>query len=161
VKIKDLSVPEVELILERNYFNILTLLLVGNNSNDIKLQINSEKYPYIDPRKIFINKYTENPEEIEKEIEPRILRFFSIHNELGDRFTIDGKEYDLIGYYFPFYFNIACVGKEGCGKSTCINEILQEYKSKEYFGKKSILKEKPFYYDSKLPIRILEIDTTD
>ena len=47
------------------------------------------------------------------------------------------------------------------GKSACINEILQEYKSKEYVGKKSILKEKPFYYDSKLPIRILEIDTTD
>ena len=39
VKNKDLSVPEVELILKRNYFNILLLLLVENNSNDIRLKL--------------------------------------------------------------------------------------------------------------------------
>ena len=163
-KIKDLSVPEVDLILKGMddiKEKIILLLLLENNSNEIKLQINSEQYPYIDSRLIFINKYTENIDEIQKEIEPKILRFFSIHNELGDIFTIDGKEYDLLDYHFPFYLNICCLGREYSGKSRCINEILQEYKSKEDGPRiGSLIKEKPFYYSSNLPIKILEISIT-
>ena len=57
------------------------------------LEKDSEKYLYIDPRTIyivpFISKNTNNYLEVyELKIKRILYRFCSVHNELGDRFTI-------------------------------------------------------------------------
>jgi len=108
---------------------------------------------------IFLNNYTENPNQFEKEIAPIFVRFCSIHNDLGDDFTLLDKEerFDLREKGFPFNLNIACIGRFGQGKSTGINEILQEYKAKESSKGCSQTKKISFYQVKNQPIRILDI----
>ena len=64
-----------------------------------------------------------------------LIRCFSIHNELGDSFSIgEGKnviDYDLNERYYPFNINICCIGRFGQGKSTGVNVLLNQYKAKE------------------------------
>ena len=145
--------------LEETYYMPLVLLLYENEIEDEKeIEIDNDKYSNIDPRLIFIERYEENRSLIEDRIEPILIRFCSIHNELGDRFTINNKEdYDLINNYFPFNLNIACVGRFGQGKSTGVNAILQEYKAKESSKGSSQTKSLTFYQVSNEPIRILDI----
>ena len=107
LKINNLLDPEVKIIIERmdelsekQYMPLVLLLTIEDTQK--KLDINSEEYEQIDPRLIFIEKYTEDVNQIEEIISPKLLRFFSILNELGDRFTI-GKDdnldsYDLINH---------------------------------------------------------------
>jgi len=68
-------------------------------------------------------------------IDPILLRICSIHNELGDRFTIgegkDAEDYDLIKNYFPFNVNIVCIGRFGQGKSTRIMLFYKNIKQKK------------------------------
>ena len=91
-------------------------------------------YAQIDPRLIFVTNYTENGTIFEEEISPLLLRFCSIHNELGDEFSIkegiNEESFDLTEEYYPKNLNIISMGRVGVGKSTGINEILQEYKTK-------------------------------
>ena len=168
VKIKNMSSPEINLIVEcmnklkeAQYMPLVLLLLEEEYSDDVKIEINEKKYKRIDPRLIFISKYSDNPDEIEKEIYPKLLRICSIHNELGDRFSIgegdDEENYDLIENYYPFNLNIACIGRFGQGKSTGVNCILNEYKAKESSKGCSQTKEITFYQISDQPVRILDI----
>ncbi len=94
-------------------------------------------------------------------IKKTIRRFCSIHNELGDRFTIGEKnnsqDYDLIEHYFPFNLNIACIGRIGQGKSTGVNSILKTYKAKESTKGGTQTKNLTFYQVNNQPIRILDI----
>ena len=145
--------------LEETYYMPLVLLLYNEEiQNENQLKIDFEKYENIDPRLIFTEKYDENSFYIENNIEPILLRLCSIHNELGDRFSINNKEdYDLINNYFPFNLNIACLGRFGQGKSTGVNAILKEYKAKESSKGCSQTKSLTFYQVKNEPIRILDI----
>lgn len=102
--------------------------------------------------------YIENPKKLERKIYPLLLRFCSIHNDLGDRFTIGQGEnkqlYDLIENNFPFNINIACIGRSKQGKSSVINTLLKEYKAKEG---SSQTKDFIFYKVKNYPIKIIEI----
>ena len=137
---------------------IVLFLLENNFSSNMKLSLNEKKYKRIDPRLIMITKYDEeNP----NNIEPLLLRFCNIHNELGDRFTVgegnNDEDYDLIEHYYPFNINIACIGRFGQGKSAGVNAILNEYKAKESSKGSSQTKDLTFYQVRNQPIRLLDI----
>ena len=165
VKVEDLKSEAINQLIEKMdnleetyYMPLVLLLYVNENENGKEIQIDIDKYSNIDPRLIYIEKYEENRSMIEDTIEPILIRFCSIHNELGDRFTINNKEdYDLINNYYPFNLNIACVGRFGQGKSTGVNTILQEYKAKESSKGTSQTKSLTFYQVSNEPIRVLDI----
>ena len=102
---------------------------------------------------------------MKEEIYPLLLRFYSIHNELGNIFNVSNGNnevnYDLTGSNFSFNINIVCLGKSGSGKTTGINTLLQEYKSKENNGGCSQAKNSAFYLVKNLPIRFIEIHGYD
>ena len=165
IKLNNISDPEINILLDKinelsqSYYMPLVLLLTIDSPQ--KLEIDTDEYDDIDPRLFFFAKYTEEPERLEKEIFPLLLRFCSIHNELGDIFSV-GKEYneerfDLIEKNFPFNLNIACVGRIGQGKSTGVNALLNEYKAKESELGASQTKNLTFYQVKNYPIRILDI----
>ena len=134
LKLNNVFDPIVNILLDKmnqlseTYYMPLVLLLTVNNSNQ-QLIIDTEIYENIDPRLIFVENYTENPKRLEKKIYPLLLRFCSIHNELGDYFSIgkgkDEERFDLIEQNFPFNLNIACIGRFGQGKSTGVNAIIK------------------------------------
>ena len=168
LKINNNFDPEVKLIIELTnkldevqYMPLVLLLCTGEYEK--KLDINSDDYQRIDPRLIFIHRYSEDPKIIENEIDPILLRFCSIHNDLGDRFIIGNEKnnnengIDLVDKYFPFNINIACIGRYRQGKSTGVNEILGEYKAKESSKGSSQTKNLTFYQVKGKPIRILDI----
>ena len=168
VKIKDLSSPEINLIVENmnklketQYMPLVLLLLEDNYLNDNEIKINTKKYKRIDPRLIFISNYSNDPLIIEKEIIPKLLRICSIHHELGDKFTVgkgkNEENYNLIENYYPFYLNLACIGRFGQGKSTGVNAILKEYKSKESSQGCAQTKKLTLFQVTNHPIRILDI----
>ena len=137
------------------------LFLVDDMNKEIKIPKEFEK---IDPRLIYIETYTEDQKDFEEEgrIKNILLRFCSIHNELGDRFILGNKEenqisYDLVPLYFPFNLNICCIGRFGQGKSTGVNCILQEYKAKESSKSTSQTRSITYYQVKNQPIRILDI----
>ena len=164
VKIKNVFDPEVNLIEKKvnslrksEYMPIVLFLLDNDFSNDTKFTLDKQ-YDRIDPRLIILAKYDENNT---KNIEALLLRFCSIYNELGDRFTVGSgnkaEDYDLIDQYFPFNVNIACIGRIGQGKSTGVNAILREYKAKESSKGGSQTKKVSFYQVNGQPIRLLDI----
>ena len=167
IRVNNIFDPEVNFIVERmnelssNQYMPLILILTSENSNN-EIAIDTEKYDQIDPRLLFVENYTEDPDTIEEKIVPIILRFCSIHNELGDVFSIDKDEktedkFDLIERAFPFNLNIVCIGRFGQGKSTGVNQILQEYKAKESNKGYSQTKNITYYQVKNKPIRILDI----
>ena len=168
VKIKNPSDPLVNKILEKmnklresHYMPLVLLLseeIIQNHT------ITTSKFKKIDPRTIFLENYSENFHSYSNEynkIKITIRRFCSIHNELGDRFTIGEKnnsqDYDLIENYFPFNLNIACIGRIGQGKSTGVNSILKSYKAKESKKGGAQTKNLTFYQVNNQPVRILDI----
>ena len=139
-------------------FMPLVLILTSENSNN-EIYIDSNKYDQIDPRFFFVKNYTEDPDTIEETIVPIILRFCSIHNELGDIFGLNKSEkeeekFDLIESAFPFNLNMICIGRFGQGKSTGVNQILQEYRAKESNKGCSQTKNITLYQVKNKPIRI-------
>ena len=85
LKVNNIFDPEVNIIInrmnnlsERHYMPLVLILSV--EFLYIKINIDREKYDQIDPRLFFVEKYTENPDEIEENIIPILLRFCSIHN---------------------------------------------------------------------------------
>lgn len=167
IKLNSITEPEIDLIIENMdrldevQYMPLVLILLSKEKND-NLTINKEEYKQVDQRFIIIKKYTEEPSIIEKEIDPIFLRFFSIHNELGDVFIIKGERepYKLVNE-FNFNLNIACIGRTRQGKSTGVNQILQEYKSKESSLGCSQTINSTFYQVKDHPIRILDIPGFD
>ena len=167
LKLNNVFDPELNYIFEKmnklssKQFMPLVLILTSKNSNK-KISIDIKKYDQIDPRFFFIENYIEDSDKIEQTIVPIILRFCSIHNELGDKFSLnkskkDEEAFDLIERAFPFNLNIVCIGRFGQGKSTGVNEILQEYKAKESNKGCSQTKNITFYQVKNKPIRILDV----
>jgi hypothetical protein len=70
------------------YMPIILFLVENENSNRSTFDSYTLKYKRTEPRLIFIENYSENPEFIEEKIFPKLLRICSIHNELGDRFNL-------------------------------------------------------------------------
>ena len=167
IKVNNTFDPEVNFIVERmndlsssQYMPLILILTTENHKKEIV--IDRKKYDQIDPRLIFVENYTEDPYIIEDKIVPILLRFCSIHNELGDVFSLDKDEktedkFDLIERAFPFNLNIVCIGRFGQGKSTGVNQILQEYKAKESNKGCSQTKNITFYQVKNKPIRILDV----
>jgi hypothetical protein len=164
-KSKILKSPEVDIILNRMNALYQThympfVLLLSTDENRLKLEINEREYKYLDPRLIIASYYNEDPSYIELIIDQILLRFCSIHNELGDKFDIGIKEeadFDLIKEAFPFNMNIACIGRFGQGKSSGVNSIINEYKAKESSKGCSQTKNLTYYQIEGRPIRILDI----
>lgn len=167
VKVKNIFDPEINLIidkinqLEETKYMPLVLLLIENYNEKEGINFDQVHYEFIDPRLFFIAKFSKDPNVINQEIDPILLRICSIHNELGDRFTVgegnNAEEYDLIQNYYPFNVNIACIGRFGQAKSAGINCILQEYKSKESSCGSSQTKHLTFYQVTNYPVRLLDI----
>ena len=167
IKVNNIYDPEINYILGKmnelssKQFMPLVLILQSENSNK-KISIDFKEYDQIDPRFFFVENYTEDPVKIEETIVPIILRFCSIHNELGDVFSLNKSEkdedkFDLIDRAFPFNLNIVCIGRFGQGKSSGVNQILQEYKAKESNKGCSQTKNITFYQVKNKPIRILDV----
>ena len=166
VRVKNKNDPLINLIIEKvnelgeiQYMPIVLFLLENDYSKYFKLSINEKKYKRVEPRLIIAAKYDENNP---NNIEPLLLRFCSIHNELGDKFTVgegdNAKFYNLIAHNsYKKFINIACIGRFGQGKSTGINMILGEYKAKESAKGSSQTKEIIYYYNSNGPIKIIDI----
>ena len=167
IKMNNVFDPLINCILEKmnelslKQFMPLVLILTTENSNN-EISIDTNIYNQIDPRFFFIKDYSEDPDTIEETIVPVILRFCSIHNELGDQFSLnksekDEEKFDLIERAFPFNLNMICIGRFGQGKSTGVNQILQEYKAKESNKGCSETKKITFYQVKNKPIRILDV----
>ena len=167
IKVNNIYDTEINYILGKmnelssKQFMPLVLILQSENSNK-KISIDFKEYDQIDPRFFFVENYTEDPVKIEETIVPIILRFCSIHNELGDVFSLNKSEkdedkFDLIDRAFPFNLNIVCIGRFGQGKSSGVNQILQEYKAKESNKGCSQTKNITFYQVKNKPIRILDV----
>ena len=139
---------------------VLFLLVDGKK----EINIDETKYKRINPSLIISKKYSENKKFYEDNGNMKYLlyRFCSIHNELGEFFSI-GKDnntiidYDLNLRYFPFNINLCCIGRFGKGKSTGVNVLLNEYKAKESSRGNSQTQKLTYYQVSNAPIRILDI----
>ena len=165
--VKDSSDPIIEYVIKtieefgnKEYMPIV-LFLTKEKEEKKEIKINWDDYEEIEPRLIFIKNYTIDMDIFNRKIVPLLLRFCSIHNELGDRFTIgegnNREDFDLTKNYFPFNLNIVCVGRFGQGKSTGVNALSQEYKAKESSKGCSQTKNLTFYHVKNQPIRILDI----
>lgn len=168
VKLENIFDPELNLIQDKvnrlgevQYMPLVLFLLKNNYSNDIPFKIDEVKYKRLDHRLFLLTKLDEYDEDCNKNIDEILLRFCSIHNELGDDFTIgkgdQAENYNLIYNYFPFNINIACIGRFGQGKSTGVNVLLNEYKAKESSKGSSQTKQLTYYQVSNQPIRVLDI----
>ena len=143
----------------------ILLFLVVNGKKEITCD--KKKYPRVKENLIISKKYSENPGYYKDGgfMKNLFIRFCSIHNELGDCFSI-GKDnnvidYDLIENYFPFNLNLCCIGRFGQGKSTGVNVLLNEYKAKESSQGSAQTKHLTFYQVTNAPIRILDIPGFD
>ena len=164
IKVRNIIDPEINNILDKMnklkqiYYMPLVLILCEEEESIQNRSLDTEEYENIDPRLIKIKKFSKEQTIIEEVISPILLRFCSIHNELGDKFSINGKEdFDLIKNYYPFNLNIACIGRIGQGKSTGVNALLKEYKAKESSKGCSQTKLLTFYQVENQPIRILDV----
>ena len=151
--------------LREDYYMPILLFLVVNEKKEITYD--EKKYPKIKKNLIISKKYSEDPKYYQEDgyMKNLFIRFCSIHNELGERFSIGEGEnfisYDLIEKYFPFNLNLCCIGRFGQGKSTGVNVILNEYKAKESSQGSAQTKYLTFYQVSNAPIRILDIPGFD
>lgn len=148
-----------------DYLMPIVLFLVVNDTKEVLLD--KTKYPRIKENLIVSKKYSEDSRFYgeDKQMTNLFLRFCSIHNELGDYFTL-GKEpnvncYDLIENYYPFNLNLCCIGRFGQGKSTGVNVLLNEYKAKESSKGAAQTRNLTFYQASNAPIRVLDIPGFD
>ena len=151
--------------LREDYCMPIVLFLVVNGKKEISYD--KKKYSKVRYNLILSKKYTEEPLYYQEDgyMKNLFIRFCSIHNELGDRFSIgEGKnviDYDLIRNYFPFNINICVIGRFGQGKSTGVNVLLNEYKAKESSQGGAQTKNLTFYQATNAPIRILDIPGFD
>ena len=129
-----------------------------------KIEFSEENYPNIDKRMILSEKYIMSSyyfEDEEHPIHQILIKFCSIFNELGDKFTVgeEGKinDYCLKNKLFPFNLNIICIGRIRQGKSTCVNIILNEMRARETNSGISQTKMMTYYQVINYPIKILDV----
>ena len=96
-----------------------------------------------------------------EEIKNYLLRFFSYHNDLGQKFSI-GKDnnkinYDLTQFYYLHTFNICCIGRNSTGKSSFINCLLYDKIAKIFNKRNQTAKKINYYQKTSDPIKVFEI----
>ena len=171
VRVPNINAIEINYVLEkmnslnREHYIPLMLFLCDNYEIDDfqKFKFDEKKYPKIDKRIIFFEKFEadiNNPDKMHK-IKYRLERFCSYYNELGDRFTIGvgdkQNDYDLTEMNFPFTVNICCVGRFGKGKSTAVNCILGEKNAKENKSGTTATVKINYYQVSQFPVKIYDL----
>ena len=148
--------------LKKSYLMPIVLFLTNEKDKQI---IPNEKYKNINHNLITSKLYSEDIKYYTNDgiIKKLLLRFCSYYNNLGDTISMrvgdNIIDYNLNNKTFPLNFNICCIGRFGQGKSTGINEILNEYKAKETI--KTEHKYAALYSQSNYPLRILEVPGYD
>ena len=146
--------------LKKSYLMPIVLFLTDEKDKQI---IPNEKYKNINHNLITSKLYSEDIKYYTNDgiIKKLLLRFCSYYNELGDTISMrvgdNVIDYNLNNKTFPLNFNICCIGRFGQGKSTGINEILNEYKAKETIKTLAEHKYAALYSQSNYPLRILEV----
>ena len=150
--------------LKKSYLMPIVLFLTNEKDKQI---IPNEKYKNINHNLITSKLYSEDIKYYTNDgiIKKLLLRFCSYYNDLGDTISMrvgdNVIDYNLNNKTFPLNFNICCVGRFGQGKSTGINEILNEYKAKETIKTLAEHKYAALYSQSNYPLRILEVPGYD
>ena len=125
--------------------------------------INFNHYDKIDSRMIYFRKlsYIYDYKEKFSPIYKILLRFYSIYNELGDTIQIetDGNVlyYNLVDNIVPFNLNILCIGRIRQGKSTCVNCILDQLRTRESNSGVSQTQKINCYIAEEYPIKIYDM----
>ena len=146
--------------LKKSYLMPIVLFLTDEKDKQI---IPNEKYKNINHNLITSKLYSEDIKYYTNDgiIKKLLLRFCSYYNDLGDTISMrvgdNIIDYNLNNKTFPLNFNICCIGRFGQGKSTGINEILNEYKAKETIKVLAEHKYATLYSQSNYPLRILEV----
>ena len=146
--------------LKKSYLMPIVLFLTNEKDKQI---IPNEKYKNINHNLITSKLYSEDIKYYTNDgiIKKLLLRFCSYYNDLGDTISMrvgdNIIDYNLNNKTFPLNFNICCIGRFGQGKSTGINEILNEYKAKETIKELAEHKYAALYSQSNYPLRILEV----
>ncbi len=154
------------------YMPVLLFLCDEYNEND-KIKPNKSKYRYINENNIYTESFINDKEYLfdiynelnisgkskMKKINKTLLRICSYYNDLGDSFFIPeiNKNFNLCDTSYPYNINICCIGRFGKGKSTCVNCILGEQKSRESKSGTSTTKKIHFYQVNGEPIMIYDI----
>ena len=94
-----------------------------------------------------------------KRLKKILIRVCSYYNDLGDTFFIPEieKNFVLSDKIYDYNLNICCIGRFGKGKSTCVNCILGEQKSRESKSGTSTTKKINYYQVNNQPIIIYDI----
>ena len=165
IKVDNLKSKEVNKVIEQmdnltQTYRMPLVLFLTTQKSEKKSNIDKNNYSDIDFNLIFIKDYTEEKKEFEEKIAPILVRFCSIHNDLGDKFSLFDKPedtFDLLEHAYSFNINIACIGSLGQGKSTGVNVILNEYRAKESNKGSSQTKLLVEYHSESKPIRVIDI----
>ena len=146
--------------LKKSYLMPIVLFLTNEKDKQI---IPNEKYKNINHNLITSKLYSEDIKYYTNDgiIKKLLLRFCSYYNDLGDTISMrvgdNIIDYNLNNKTFSHNFNICCIGRFGQGKSTGINEILNEYKAKVTIKVLAEHKYATLYSQSNYPLRILEV----
>ena len=161
--------------IKRPYYMPVVLFLCDEyNDNDYyKIKPNKSKYRYINENNIYTESFINDKEYLfdlyneltisgkskMKRINKILLRICSYYNDLGDSFFISeiNKSFNLCDKSYPYNINICCIGRFGKGKSTCVNCILGEQKSRESKSGTSTTKKIHHYQVNDEPIIIYDI----
>ena len=165
IKVDNLKSKEVNEVIEQmdnltQTYKMPLVLFLTTQKSEKKSNIDKKDYSDIDFNLIFVKDYTEEKKEFEEKIAPILVRFCSIHNDLGDKFSLFDKPedtFDLLEHAYSFNINIACIGSLGQGKSTGVNVILNEYRAKESNKGSSQTKLLVEYKSDNKPIRVIDI----
>ena len=159
--------------IKRPYYMPVVLFLCDEYNDDYKIKPNKSKYRYINENNIYTESFINDKEYLfdfcneltisgklkMKKINKILLRICSYYNDLGDSFFIPeiSKNFNLSDKNYPYNINICCVGRFGKGKSTCVNCILGEQKSRESKSGTSTTKKIHCYQVKDEPIMIYDI----
>ena len=129
----------------------------------IKKIVPDQEIYYVSPLKIYTIKFDINDYNSILNLNTILFRFCSYYNELGDKIIVCPKnqeipiEYNLIEGEYNSYLNIFCLGRTGCGKSTFLNKLFKEKRSKEGGSGKSTTSKIVRFGIDKTPIRFYDI----
>lgn len=85
----------------------------------------------------------------------RLLKIFSLYNQLGDEFTFAYQPFTILESKFSNNINIMLIGSPGCGKSTFLNKVFNEQRSLVHPGK-SVTKQIIAYHHKKYPLKFFD-----
>ena len=152
-KEKDFLCPFIVFLLEEE----------DHSEGGLKKIVPDQEVYYVSPLKIYTIKFDINDYNSILNLNQILFRICSYYNELGDKIIVCPKnqeipvEYNLIDGDYDSYINIFCLGRTGCGKSTFLNKLFKEKRSKEGGSGKSTTTKIVRFGIDKSPIRFYDI----